>query len=401
MKKKLILLSIVFISFIVLFVSCDKKSLSPGNGEFLVKVVDPQGQPVAGAYIEGGIDWEEFRVTTDNEGWACLPGYALDVRATIYRNNFFSKIENDLRPGEYVRTPTPCIFVEIGEIEGEAIRFESDMILSVTYQGDYHVYSYNHEGLTELATAEFPYSVKNFKLYGDTLWYTTHENGIYVYSLSDPLNPRQLFHLDIDGYLWPFAKRDSIVAVGSFYEPGPLRVFSYFPDGNIEELDRIENYLIREMTFISNYLITLGNYYNLPTVFDLQDPTDVRVVYNGENWEYDSGFMYYDTLVLVSRSGNAWSGTVDYLMLDLSDPSNPIDSYEFSATGWISEIIDDSTALGNYYYHSCAFCVFNRSSHSKFETIAIISEEGFLNGYGGCFPPYFIICDHLWMLIEG
>lgn len=179
-------------SFAVIFLcfACAEKSSSPGNGgAFHVRVIDTAGNPLAGAIIEGGLDWDSFRVTTDIQGRALLPGVAFDVRATIRKNNYFSIIDNDLRPRDYVLTPTPYVLTELGEIEGDLIRFEFFRILTITYQGQYRVYSFDGNVVAEIAVVEFPPAVKEFKLFGNVLWYTTHVNGIYVYSLTDPLNP--------------------------------------------------------------------------------------------------------------------------------------------------------------------------------------------------------------------
>jgi hypothetical protein len=390
--QKLMPLTVLFILF-----ACDRKVSSPGP-DFSVRVIDHQGQPIQGAYIEGGFDWEYFRVATDRRGWATLPGYARGLRATIYKNNYFSIIKNGLIPNSYMLNPTPYIFTEIGEIEGTAIRFDSHQLLTITYQGEYHVYSYDDNAVSEIASSELPLVVRNFKLYGDTLWYAAYDDGIYVYSLADPLNPQQLFHLNISGILWPFARKDTIVAVGSFFSSGPLRVFSYNSEGAILELDSMENFLMAKMTFISDYVITLRNYSNLLTVFDLADPADIRLAFNGYYDGYETPFLYGDTII-ITGDGNATSGTRGYQAIDLSNPEDPANTYAFTATGRIEEMVNDSTAVGRYYYHGDALCVFRRVSLTQFETIGIVSELGYRE-HGGCKPPYFIIGERLWKLEE-
>jgi hypothetical protein len=391
-------LAMLFIGASMISISCGDNGSSPGP-DFIVRVLDYQGQPLDGAYIEGGIDWDHFIVVTDNNGEAIVPGHARNNRVTIYKNNYFSLIENYLSPDDYILDPTPFILTEIGEIEGDVIRFDPGRILSVTYQGNYHVYDYNDNNVIEIATAEFPYQVKNFKLYDDTLWYTTHENGMYVYSINDPFNPEQLFHLDISGYLKPFARKDSIVVVGPLSSPGPIRVFSHRDNGTVDELDRIGDFSVGYLTFISYYLIKLQGQINPLMIFDLSDPSDIRFVYSDHYDGYSRPFMYGDTLVLRSTHGNAWYGH-GYLEIDLSDPANPLDLDGFTARGRIEDIVDDSTAVGRYYYHDSALSVFRRDPQGDFEPIAIASEFYGYKEHQGCNPPYFVIGDRLWKMEE-
>ena len=56
---------------------------------FDVTVLSMGGGPVAGATIEGGIDWEAFEVQTDDDGRARLPHYARAQQACIFRNDYF------------------------------------------------------------------------------------------------------------------------------------------------------------------------------------------------------------------------------------------------------------------------------------------------------------------------
>ena len=395
MKVKTIIL---FSAAIIIFISCDDKGPSP-LPDFTVKVIDDQGQSLEGAFIEGGIDWDHFRVATDSRGKAVVPGHARNNRVIIFKNNYFSIYENYLVPDDYVLTPTPFILTEIGSLEGDAVWFKSGRIITVTYQGAYHVYSYDDNGVSEIASAQLPPGARNFQLYGDTLWYASHDEGIYAFSLDDTFNPQQLLHLNISGVIWPYARKDTIIAVGSYFGSGSIRVFSHDWQSDFTPLDSIGDFLVRKMKFISDYLIIIGNYYNLPTIFNLRDPTDIRLAYNGDNPEYNFGFFHGDTLVLRSTHGNAWYGH-GYLEIDLSDPANPSDLDGFTARGRIEDIADDSTAVGRYYYHDSALSVFRRNSQGDFETIAIVSEFYGHREHHGCNPPYFIIGDRLWKMEE-
>jgi hypothetical protein len=329
-----------------------------------------------------------------------MPGFARYIRATIKKNNYYSLIENYLRPGVYALWHMPRILTEIGDIEGDLIRFEYFQILTINYGGQYRVYDFDGSSLSEALMVEFPYQVKQFKLIGDLLWYTTHRNGIYVYSLFDSMNPEEYFHLDIDGYLQAFDVKDSLVVVGSSSGPGPIRLFSYHNDGTVIQLDSMANFSVRRVYFRSHYLITTGYTTDLYCIFDIADPTDIRFVYRGNLDGYESLFLYGDTLILKSSGGNASRGEYDYFMIDMSDPANPSDAGEFTANGRIEYMIDDHMSVGRLYLDNNALCVFLRDPSGDFQAVAVVSEFYGYRYHHGNTSPYFLIGEKLWKLEE-
>lgn len=368
------------------------------EGPFEVTVVDPDSQPVAGAWIEGGMDWEFFSVQTDSEGVAILPDYARGEGAVIFKNNFFSLIVSSLTSTTYVLTHTLQELELIGEAKGRAIRFEPGIIITLGYTGDYHVYSYNDQGVNQIASAQLPSSVKTHRLFGDTLWFSTHDDGIYVYSLQDPYQPQQLFHLAITGYLGPFARKDTIVVVIDPWAPSPVRIFSFTYDGQFQELTTIGNFYVEEMTFIDHYLILVGDNTCLPTVFDLADPTQPILVYSGLEWEYQSGFLFNNYLIMIPNYASA-AGLVYYTLKDLSDPTNPPIVGSCIADAWLTTVIDSNNAVGNYVFHERSFSILTGDVSTQFTTAVIVSESRFYYaGLGGARPPYYIIDDQLWKL---
>ncbi len=392
--QKLMPPTVLFLLF-----ACDRKVSSPGP-DFSVRVTDHQGQPLEGAYIEGGMDWDYFRVVTDSRGKAVIPSHALYKSVTIYKNDLFSLRMPAMKPGEYQLMPTPNILYKIGEIEGDALIFDPHTIITVTYQGEYRVYDYGNDNLWELTLFELPHQVKTFKLRGDTLWYSTHENGIFAYSLADPYNPIQLFHLEISGYIKSFALKDSLVAVArSNYDFGYITLFSYSPDGSVNEFDQVDSVWAERMVIRSDYLIAHREYSPHLKVFDLADPNHIQQVYSNTFDGYRKPIFHNDTLFLSSIAGNDTTGIHILRAVDFTDPANPSDLFALNATGWIENIIDDSTAIGRYYYHYEALCVFRRNLLGDFETIAIVSELGYRE-HRGCKPPYFIIGERLWKLAE-
>lgn len=390
---KLFSKNISYLLLIFLLMSCGDR-----EGSFEVKVVSPDESPIESAWIRGGFDWGYFDVQTDQEGLAILPGHARGESATIFSTNFFPKNVEYLAPTVYTLEPTSKKLKLIGEVEGSAIRFCFDTLITITYQGNYHLYKFNDNGVTELSSAQLPLCVKQFKLFGDTLWYSTHDDGFYVYSLENPLSPQLICHLSITGYLKPFAVKDSIIAVCESSGPGLLRIFSFTYDGQYQELASVGNFYVREMTFISHYLILVGGEESLPTIFDLQDPGHPQLVYNGLEWAYQSGIIFGTNLVLVPDYGSAM-GYVTYTLLDLSNPPNPQEAGAFGADAWLGDMINENTAVGRYYFDNTeSIAVLKGSIYSSFSTVAIVSEGQLWEGFGGSYPPYYIIGYNLWKL---
>ena len=390
MIKRIILL----ISFILLTVGCEKV-FSPKD-YFEVRVVTFQGNPVVGAKIEGGIDWWTFRVETNENGVAILPRHALGEKAVIHKNNFFPDVIASLMPTKYILNPTPRQLKLVGNVDGWSIQFSSGNLITVGYGGGYHVYSYNDQSVTEIASAQLPQCIKMTQLRGDTLWFSTHDSGIYVYSLQNQLQPQLLFHLAIPGYLGPFVIKDSIIIVGNPWNQGPIRIYTYKPNGQFRELSNFGNYLVVKMAIISNYLIVVNYYENLPAIIDLQDPTNPNLIYNGIEPEYWSGFLFRNYLILIPRT--AWENitNINYKLINLSNPANPLTVGTFSADSRLYEITNDSIALGAYYSTGHSSVLIGGIT-SRFQTIAIISG---IDGFGGCAPPYFIVNGNLWKLQE-
>jgi len=380
------------------------------RGQFRVKIVSPDLQPVEGATITGGLDWEYFQVQTDSRGIAILPGFALKYDALIYRNNFFPKSvhlalsAHTLMPYTYIIEPTPKQFKLIGSVEGWGILFDSETLVTVDYQGGYHVYSYSDQGITEIASAQIPTSIKDTQLHGDTFWFSTHSDGIYVYSLADPLNPQQLFHLDIPGSLGKFALKDGILVTGTPWYHDPLRIYTYDTSGEFHEIAQFGNYYAKKMAFIDDYFVIFNSYDSLPAVYDFHDPSNPYLVYNGVEPDYWHGFLYKNYLVLVPKS-DLLSEETNYKLIDLSDPTNPTTNGFFSADSRLFKIINDSTAMGRYHGWAEAISILSGNITQGFKTVAISTDNPFLpffllkfHEFEGCFPPYFIIGEQLWKL---
>jgi len=368
---------------------------------FDVTVLSMGGGPVAGAIIEGGIDWEAFWVQTDDDGRARLPHYARAQQACIFRNDYFPLRVEGLAEEIYWLYRTPKSLRLIGDIEGWAIRFGADTLTTLEYQGDCHLYSYSDLGVAEIASAKLVSTVKETQLHGDKLWLTTHEDGVYVYSLEDPFSPRELFHLDISGYLGPFALKGDLIVVVGREEWDPLRVYSYSEDGRVELVAQFgSDYYVTKMAFLGTHLVVLGPQ-SLPTVYDLSEPAQPKLVYTSPEPDYWQGTLFGHFLLLTPREANDGK-TIKYKLIDLADPSHPSAPGFSEADSSLIEIIDGSTAIGRYYSLYQAVSVLQGNIAGGFRTIAIITDDTV--GYNeyheseGNRSPYFIIGERLWKL---
>jgi len=375
-----------------------------GQQQFEVEVLSISGQPLDSATISGGLDWTSFKVQTNENGIAILPSYALGEGALIYRNNFFPYQVESLSPTQYFITPTPKQFKLIGDIAGWSIRFGPGTLITVDYHGGYHLYSYSDQGITEIASAQIAKHIKKTQLHGDKLWFSTHDEGIYVYSLEDPFSPQLMFQLEIPGCLGPFALKDTFVVVGdTSTNADSIRIYSYNTSGKCQEIARFGDYYVEMLAIIGNYLIVL-NYYNcLPAIYDLRDPANPCLVYKSAEPDYWYGFLFRNYLNLIPRSISELRESQNiYKIIDLSNPADPLTFGFFSADSQLLEIINETTAIGRYYLWSGAISVLNGDMTQGFKTVAIITDNPFIQIYihesEGCSPPYFIIGEQLWKL---
>jgi hypothetical protein len=383
--------------------ACEMGSRSGESPEipFEVTVRSMGGGAVAGATIEGGVDWEMFRAETDARGKARLPHYARGEKATLFKTNTFPLRIEGIKENTYWLYSTPRSFRPIGDVEGWAIRFGADTLITLEYQGRYHLYAYNDTGVTEIAAAELPWTAKETQLHGDRLWFTTHEDGVYVYSLEDPFRPLELFHLAIPGYLGPFALRENLIVVVGPEEWDRMRVFSYDEGGNVVPIAEFgSEYYVTKMVFRGSYLIVLGGQ-SLPTVYDLADPTHPRLVYKQSEPGYWLGTLFGHHLLLTPQE-EEHDRTIKFKLIDLSDPAHPAPGGFAEADSTLIDIIDASTAIGRYSLFQGAVSVLRGDITGGFETIAIVTEGTsgqipFHESEGNLFP-YFIIGGRLWKL---
>ena len=397
--KKLIFLIII----ISLCSGCENDT-----GEFTVKVVTPDRQPVENATVSGCAGmWDYFGAQTDSRGIATLPDFALGERAGIQKTNFYPKVVHlfpyppSITPFTYVITPTPKKLKLIGNIEGWIIHFDSQNLITIDRHGGYHVYASNDQSVSEIAFAQIAGDIRKTEVHGNTLWFNSYNDGIYAFSLEDPLNPQLLFHLEIPGEHLQYTVKDNILVVGSLRDRGPIRVYTYNMNGEYQEIVQFGNHYCRELTFMSNYLILINWVDDLYNIYDFQDPANpylVNSIYESEYWFsclYKNALIFHPSYEYVSYEYLEDNAAL-YKLIDLTDPSTPTTRF-FLADSEIMAIINDTTAVGRTYSYNVVSVLLG-DFVSGFKTVSIVTEDPI--EFGGYAPPYFVIAERLWKFEE-
>lgn len=386
----------VFLLFLILSISGCEKIWK--DSFFLVKVVEENTEsPVYQATIEGGLDWEFFSVKTNMYGVAAVPSHALNKRAVIFRDNFYPLIVKNLRAETYKLTSMPIRLREIGEVLGKSLKFTEDTIITLTYQGGYRVYTYSKYTVSEAFMTRISPLFKHTLVRGDTLWYTTHDDGVYVYSISDPFAPVQLAHYDIPGYLKGIFVFDSLLILSESY--GLISIYSIHPDGSYSKLSEIGQGMTLTFKVISKRYIVNLSYGTYIEVYDILDPSNPQLVWSENLPEGTSGFWYSNYLLLIpSEVRTHEDSIVTYSVYDFSNPTAPLPSGEFTADSRIFQLINDTLAVGSYLKFSASVCVLIGDMNGSFRSVAMLSGPEYYDTYGGNYSSYFIAGGSLWKL---
>jgi hypothetical protein len=365
------------------------------NESFRVSVVTPDRKPVAGAHLYGGFDWDVFDDQTDAAGIAHIPNWADGWDATITKNNFYPA-DVKVSPGtRFTLTPTPESLTLIGEVKGSAIRFGPETLITVSFDGQYRVYTYDETRLTEHTSLQLPAPINEPFARSDTLWYSVYDSGLFAFSLSDPMNPSELMHLDIDGDVGSFLVLDTFVVVGNENTDEPLRIFRIQPEAEL--VATFGNYRVTDMSVISHYLVITGDKPNLPVVFDIEDISNPREVYHGAQTDFWIGLVFHQYVVLQGSVKSPGLDTMYYGLMDLADPAHPIDLGLLPSDAWLWNIVSDSVATGDFITHGMS--VLKGGITTGFHSTALLNEGPQpAYGFNGSAPPFFIIMGGLWRL---
>jgi len=399
MLKKYCFLAVFILAIIT---GCSKKNPVESSANITVKVITDNGVPVAGAWIEGGIDWDFYSVSTDSAGQAVLPGSALSHTAAIYRTNYFPIFTEIIESGQYYIQPTSKQLLELGPVLGNPVKFGAGQLVTIDYWGWYRVYLYDTQSAVLMASQQLQDSflcVKQIKMSGDTMWFSTHDRGIYAYSLAAVSSPQLLFHLNIPGGRNVFAVKDSILAIGSPWEPDSISIIVWHGDGTWYKISGMQKYIVTAMAFVGNNLVTMG-YTGLPDIFDVSDPTHPYLGYHGLEPEYKGGFIYGQYAVLTCYlSYSKGKMATQFKVIDVVIRDTMVVG-TFNSDAYPMGVA--SSQYGYGWMGSHTFSVLSGSILSGFSTVATMAEPGnyaTITSNGGS-HPYYLFGNKLWLVVD-
>lgn len=190
-------------------------------------------EPLSGAYVVGGVDFTRFEVRSDDDGRVEIPATALGDSVLVIATNVVPRRILVRRDETYELPPTDSRLHYVGEAPGRPLRFDEGELFTLTSHGGHRLHQYGPGGMTTLRGDSLEISaIRQHRLYGDTLWLSTHREGIHAYLMEPDGRLTKIFHLDISGPIGNFVRRDSQLVVSHRTDlPGPLRVFRLLDDG--------------------------------------------------------------------------------------------------------------------------------------------------------------------------
>jgi hypothetical protein len=405
---------LLFVGAAFVLAGCGSDPCGPGDpGEpatFEVTVLTYRDMPVEGAWVEGGVDWTSYRVRTDSMGIARVPGSARGRPAFIHKNNFYPRFVEDLGADTYWLYPTPARLERVGDVEGRSLRFYTSVLTTLTYRGVYHAYAYDDTEVTELATKELAaWAIRDVKFVDERLWLSTHDEGVYAYSVIEPLSPDFQFHLDVEGYLGPIAVKGNVIVVGDPWGEDPVRVFSFTEDGQATLLSTIDAHYAAQMEFRGDNLIILSfNTYRSQEVtlkiVDLTDAEAPKTMYSLVEWGGRGGLLLED-YVLMGPNMSEGTFRIAYTTLFIGDPANPAYVGRTLSDTFLFTVPDGSYGFGAYCSrilgcteYTCMYAVASGEVQSSFEAVAVLTECFYPEHGSVQAPPFFVVGDALWRL---
>lgn len=376
---------------ILLVFGCGQKTPTKLLSSFKVAVADQNGSPIPGVRIEGGVDWDCFSAVTNEKGEGWLPYKALNQKATLSKTNCFPAQVTLFAGSNYRMTVAPKQVREIGQANGKLIKYDLPFFAMISYSGTYQVVSVSGSGIKTVADFPMPATYKKIVLHGDSLWFTTHQDGIYAYSLANLQQPQFIRRLYVPGYLGAFDIKDSLLAVGGY---DSLRIYRMHSDGSLTKCFHFDVLYVVDAKFIKDYLV-ITNYSDcLPCIFDVHSPDSIRLIsQTPRSSGYWRALWWGDSLVLGDDLGN-------HQIIDLSEPAIPKGVGTFQTEARI-EFIGRDWAVGSNLndWSSTTILSLNVGSNTPVTPQAIISGV-FTDelGFGGAFPPYYIVGGKVWKL---
>lgn len=343
-----------------------------GNDWIEVRVVSGENEPVAGAKLEGGFDWDWYSVTTDQNGMALLPAWATRHLPTITAANHFPFREEFSLQSAYQLMRTRLYLTQEADIDGDLIKSTTNEFCVVSYQGAYRHYRVDGDEVILQTEAQMAMASHDRVLRNDSLWRTTHDSGVFVYDISEMSNPRQVMHLPIPGYLWAIALDDSILYLADPWVDDSVRAYTWSDSSTYELVGTFGPAKSFSRLFMHRGAL-FGVYFGGLIIWDVSEPA-AGVQRFGSAHPYTADWcMRGDSLVLIPLVPLCCDDYYGYQILDVSDPMNPVWGSTFHSNGLISRFINDSVAVGTYAGQG-ALLEYDRS-WERFNPSAIIYHD--------------------------
>lgn len=341
------------VAFTAILCGCGDDHGLSSRPKITIRVVSDEGTPIDRAYLRGGFDWTRFDATTDDDGYAKFPAFSVDWDTDIRAANHFPIVIQPRDGQTYVMNRTPLELQLVGNSDVYVVKFVEDTLIHLDYNGDLVTFLYSETGMVEVARVGLARLRKQAVLRGDTLWYTTHNDGVYSYDISNPADPQLLSHLAIEGYLDPIAVSDSLVVVSRYTGHSGVEIYVVRPDGSWNLTDTWSGSYVESLEIEDNVLIVYNRGEKAITFLSLDDPGDVKEIYSWGNPYYGrprfirNAFRFGDAIVFVPAV-ELYHDHFLHVVLDISDPTVPVWQANFSSQAKLEGQLNDTLAIGFY-----------------------------------------------------
>lgn len=384
----------------------DLNGIPAKDNPFEISIFDKNEEPIKDAIIRGGLDWTNYSAFTNDKGIAVLPGYAVQYKAFIYRNNFYPFYDSIPASHKLKLSRTSRLLDSIGVVLGNAIIFNDNEIVTLDYIGNYRVYKYDDSHVENFLTVNLGDSViaiTHTELHADTLWISTHASGIYSFYIGDNYKPRLISHYAVDGKIKYFLIWGEFIIVA---QHNYLRVLSAGKENNYNEIQKLKtspttDFRDRQsLKIIGNYLFLIS-FTGQIEIYDISDPYSFKLTWNEELVNYVD-FLFYKTYLIrrIENRIDDLNANLQYDVMDISNPEKPENEKSFFCKAQIKGFTSDNCAYG-FWCGNILFTIADGSIEKGFKVNGIYTQEGEQTGYeelGGVHYPYYLFKGKLLKL---
>lgn len=371
------------------------------DGMIEVRIVSEGNRiPIAGAVVEGGMDWDQYWVTTDKGGYAMLPPQAAYWLPTITANNHFPWTETHQLQHEYRLRRTPLHVTQAGTTYGKFVVAQQYRFSMLGRSGEYLVHRIDGDQVQiESGSRLINSAVGSFVVRDDTMWCAVPDSGVYGFDITDLTHPQRLFRIDIPNCGGALCLRDTLLYVATSDQAAGISTYDLraidglHPLGTFGPAQQLE-----ELSFHRNAL--MGTYMSNLMIWDLSDPIHGTAVFQWRNRYFSHWFSLGDSLVpvpWVSLGGDYYA----YNVLLVHDPLSPIWEGEFHSEGRIKGFLSDTLAFGEYVEQGALMLKYDGGT--EYYTAAVLGQRGdVLENSAWMVSDDFVIYGHkIWHIDAG